>query len=111
MLERLTETGRCHGIELNVETTEVMRISKQPSRVQIVIDQKQPENVECYKYLDSMITNDTRCACEIKPCIALATAAFKRNKILFTSQLDLKLRKKPLDCYTWNAILHGVEGK
>jgi hypothetical protein len=47
--------------------TEVMGISKQPSRVQIVIDQKQPENVEYYKYFDSMITNDARCTCEIKP--------------------------------------------
>jgi len=86
-LESLIETGRCYGIELNVGKTEVMRISKQLSRVQIVIDQKQPENVEYYKYFDSMITNDARCTCEIKPCIALATAAFKRKKILFTSKL------------------------
>jgi hypothetical protein len=30
----------------NVEKTDVMRISRQPSPVQIMIDQKQPENVE-----------------------------------------------------------------
>jgi hypothetical protein len=32
-------------MELNVETTEVIRISGQPSVVQIAIDQKQMENV------------------------------------------------------------------
>jgi len=31
MIERLMETGRCYGIEMNVEKTTVMRISKQLS--------------------------------------------------------------------------------
>ena len=73
-------------------------------------DQKQSENVEYYKYFESMITNDRRSACEIKPSIAVAKAAFKRNQILFTRKLDLTLRKKPLDCYIWNTVLHGFEG-
>jgi hypothetical protein len=40
--------------------TEVMRIPRQPSIIQIIIDQKQPENVEFFNYLGSMITNDER---------------------------------------------------
>jgi len=40
------------------EASEVMRISRQPSPVTIMIDQKQLENVECFKYLGSMLTND-----------------------------------------------------
>jgi len=34
-------------MEMNVEKTKVMRISRQPSPVTIMIDQKQLENVEC----------------------------------------------------------------
>ena len=45
---------------LNVEKTKVMRISRQPSPVTIIIDQKRLENVECFKYLGSMLTNDGR---------------------------------------------------
>jgi hypothetical protein len=45
MIDRLTEIGRCCGMEINVEKTMVMRISRQPSTIQIMIDQKQPENV------------------------------------------------------------------
>ena len=45
-------------MEMNVEKTEVMRISRQPSPVTIMIDQKQLENVECFKYFGSMLTND-----------------------------------------------------
>jgi hypothetical protein len=28
MIDRLTETGRCYGMEINVDKTRVMRISK-----------------------------------------------------------------------------------
>ena len=45
MIDKLTEIGRCYGMEMNVEKTKVMRISRQPSPVTIMIDQKQLENV------------------------------------------------------------------
>jgi len=38
--------------------TKVMRISRQPSPVTIMIDQKQLENVECFKYLGSLSKED-----------------------------------------------------
>jgi hypothetical protein len=38
MTERLTEIGRYYGMEMNVEKTKVMRISRQGSTVQIMID-------------------------------------------------------------------------
>ena len=62
--------------------TKVMRISIQPSPVTIKIDQKQLENVECFKYLGSMLTDDGRCTCEIKSRIAMAKAAFNKKKKL-----------------------------
>jgi hypothetical protein len=40
---KLIVIGRCYGVEMNVEKTKVMRISRQPSGVTIVIEQKQLE--------------------------------------------------------------------
>ena len=57
-----------------------------------MIDQKQLENVECFKYLGSILTNYGRCTREIKSRIVMAKAAFNK-KTLFTSKLDLNLRK------------------
>jgi len=74
-----------------------------------MIDQKQLENVECLKYLRSMLTNDGRCTCEIKSRIAMAKAAFSKKKTLFTSKLDLNLRKKLIKCYIWSIALYGAE--
>jgi hypothetical protein len=55
MVDRLTEIGRRYGMEMNLEKkTKVMRISRQPSQIKIMIDQKQLENVEYFNYLGSM---------------------------------------------------------
>jgi hypothetical protein len=97
-------------MEMNVEKTKVMRISRQPSPIKIMIHQKQLENVEYFNYLGSMITNDARCTREIKSRIAMAEAAFnKKKKTLFTSKLDLNLRKKLVKCYIWSIALYGAE--
>ena len=58
MIDKLIEMGRSYGMEMNVGKTKVMRISKQPSPVTIMIDQKQLENVERFKSFGSMLTND-----------------------------------------------------
>ena len=94
---------------MNVEKTKVMRISRQPFSVKIMIDQQQLENVESFKYLGSILTNDARCACVIKCRIAMAKAAFNKMRALFTSTLDLELRKKRVKCYIWSIALYGVE--
>jgi hypothetical protein len=65
MIDKLIETGRCYGMEMNVEKTKVMRISRQPSPVKIMIDQNQLENVESFKYLGSILTNDGRCTVKL----------------------------------------------
>jgi hypothetical protein len=56
MIDRLNGIGRCYGMEMNVEKTEVMRMSRQPYPISIMIDQKQLEHVEYFNYLGSMIT-------------------------------------------------------
>jgi len=109
MIDKLIETGGCYGMEMNVEKTKIMGISKQPFPVKIMIDQKQVENVESFKYLGSMLTNDGRCTCGIKSRIAMAKAAFNKKRALFTSTLDLKLRMKPVKCYIWSTALYGAE--
>ncbi|PNF31501.1 hypothetical protein B7P43_G00777, partial [Cryptotermes secundus] len=75
----------------------------------IKIDQKQLENVKCFIYLGSLLTDDGRCTCEIKSRIAMAKASFSKKKSLFTSKLDLNLRKKLVKCYIWSIALYGAE--
>jgi hypothetical protein len=46
--------------------------------------------------------------CEIKSRTAMAKAAFNK-KTLFTSKLDLNLKKKLVKCYIWSIALYGAE--
>jgi hypothetical protein len=71
--------------------------------------QKKLENVEMFKYLGSILTNDGRCTREIKFRIAVAKAAFNKKKTLFTSKLDLNLRKKLVKCYIWRMSFYDAE--
>jgi len=109
MIDKLIEIGRCYGMGMNVEKTKVMRISRQPFLVKIIIDQKQLENVESFKYLGSILTNNGRFTCEIKCRIAMAKAAFNKKRTLFTSTLNLELRKKLVKCYVCSIALYGAE--
>ena len=103
MIDKLTEIGRRYGMERNVEKTKVMTISRHPSPVTIMIDQKQLENVECFKYLGSMLTNDGRCTREIKSRIAMAKAAFNKTRT-FYQQIGLKFEEET------NKMLHLEHG-
>jgi hypothetical protein len=40
---------------------------------------------------------------------ALTTLAFNKNKTLFTSKLDLNLRKKLMKCYNLSITTGGIE--
>jgi hypothetical protein len=39
MFDKLTEIGGCYGMEMNEKKTKLMRISRQPFPVKIMIDQ------------------------------------------------------------------------
>ena len=72
-------------------------------------DQKQLQNVESFKYLGSILSNDGRCTRDFTCRIAMAKAAFNKKRALSTSTFDLELRKKLVKCYIWSIALYGVE--
>jgi len=68
-----------------------MRISRHPSTIQIIRDQKQLENVEYLKCLSSMITNDAICARKINPGLPWEEQRWARRRLLPQTNLDLNL--------------------
>jgi hypothetical protein len=39
----------------------------------------------------------------------MVKAAFNKKKTVFTSKLDLRLRKKLVKCYIWRMAIYGAE--
>ena len=91
-----------------MEKTEVMRISRQLSPIQIVVDQKQAENVEYLNCFGSIIANDSKMCTRnlIQDCHA--EAAFNKKKVLLTSKFYLNLRNKLVKCHIWSIVLYGA---
>ena len=94
---------------MSVEKTMVMVITRQPSPVRSMVDQKQPDSVECITHVDILITCDARCAHAIKYSIAVTQGIFNKKNNLVTSKLNFKTRKKLTKCYTWNTDLYAAE--
>jgi len=46
---------------------------------------------------------------KLNPGLSWQKAAFNKKKTLFTSKLDLNLRKKLVKCYIWSMALYGTE--
>jgi hypothetical protein len=90
--DELVETGRCYGVEMNVERTKEIRIPTKPTPIQITIEYKQAENVEYFNYFCSLITNYARYEHEIKSSIVMTKAAFNKKRAVFTSKVELNLR-------------------
>jgi len=76
-------------MEINVGNTRVTTISRTPSIIQLTIDKKQPENVDYFNYLGSIVTNDASCTYEIKSWISRAKTAFNKKRALFARNLDV----------------------
>jgi hypothetical protein len=57
-----------------------------------------------------MITDDARCRTTraVKSRTAMTKPAFNK-KTLFTSKLDLNVRKKQIECCIWSIALCGAE--
>jgi len=56
-----------------------------------------------------LLTNDGRFTREIKSRTSVVKSAFSKKKTLFTSKLDLNLRKKLIKCYIWSMALYGAK--
>jgi hypothetical protein len=92
-----------------VDETKVMKMPRQPSHAQIMIDQVQPVCVEYCSYLGGMVTKTVICPREFTYRIAVAKAAFNNKKNVFTDSLEVNLRKKLEKCYIWSIDFHDAE--
>ena len=69
-----------------------------------LVDQKQLENVKCFKYLGSLLTNDGRCTREIKSRIDHGKSCIQQEEDSFYQQIGLKFEEET------NKMLHLEHG-
>ena len=75
-------------MEMNVEETKIMRMSRQPSPIPFIVDQAQLENVECFNCVGSVITNDDVCVCVCVVCVCEIRSKTVMAKTAFNKKTD-----------------------
>jgi len=80
VIDRRILGGRYYGMKMNVEKTKVMKSQDNNPQYRLW-ETKKLENVEYFKYLGSVVTNDERCTREIKYRIAMTMQHATRRKL------------------------------
>ena len=99
-------------INLGQGKTEVMGITKRAEDlvVNIGLDGRHITQVQSYKYLGVMVTDDGRCGTEVRKRIGMAKTSFNNmRKVLTNMNLSMKIRLRMLKCFVWSVLLYGCE--
>ena len=99
-------------MKLNTTKTKVMVVTKGSDmvRVNVRVGEEVLEQVEKYKYLGSLVTQDGRCVEDIKTRIAIAKNAFTKIKAMITNRaISINLRKRFIKAYVWSTLTYGFE--
>jgi hypothetical protein len=103
----LVDNERKYGLEINIDKSQVMRVSRSNKSLQIKVNNRELKQVDHFKYLESGLRRDGYCTREIKMRISIPKEAFTRKISLLTSKLNIELRKKWVRCYVWSIALYG----
>ena len=112
LIQALVQSSGEKGLKLNISKTKVMVISKgnENPRANISVGGEVLGQVERYKYLGSIVTQDGRCVEEIKTRVAIAKNAFNKIQTLMTNRsISLSLRKRFMKAYVWSTLMYGCE--
>ena len=105
MVNRLVDAGRKYGIKINIDKSQIMRVSRSNEILQIKVNTRELKKVDHFKRLGKVLTGDGYCTREIKMRIVIAKEAFNRKISLLTSKINIELREKLIRCY----VLYGSE--
>jgi Reverse transcriptase (RNA-dependent DNA polymerase) len=111
LMDRITQYSQQYGLNINVQKTKQMIISKKPiNGAHLYISGIRIERVKQYCYLGTIINEQWDNVQEIKCRIGKAKAVFNKMSAIFKSHhLSLETKIRHLRCYVFSVLLYGVE--
>ena len=113
--DSLSKTGKEYDMKINVKNSKVMRVCRNGSKqegdnsINITIEGQRVEQVNQFRYLGSLISDDGTFTAEIKCRIAMSKNAFSKRRELFSKRLSKELKKKVIMSIVWSVALYGSE--
>ena len=66
MVNRLVDTGRNYDTEINIDKSQVMRVSRRNESLRIKVGNRELKEVDPFKHLGTVLTRDGYCTREMK---------------------------------------------
>ncbi|KAI5635498.1 LIM domain-containing protein [Phthorimaea operculella] len=108
----MDQTFSEYGLKININKTKTLVTSKHPQQNRPISLNNTPlEEVKTFKYLGSIITNDSRCTPDIKARIAMAKKAFNGKKTLLKARISSHARKKLIKVTIIEGKIEGRRGR
>jgi hypothetical protein len=111
LIDQLEENSKKCGLDINIQKTNTMVISKTGEKPMINIKIKGVllKQVHNFLYLGHMIIDDGRCEQEIKRRIGMAKNTFNEMKYMLISKQINRLKMRLIKCYIYPTLLYGSE--
>jgi len=95
LMDNINRVTQKYGIKINVKKTKVMCSARQGGRkVEILIDGQKVEQVNHFKYLSTVISDDGYCEEDVRCRIAMAKKAFMEKKKVADKQIEYESEEK-----------------
>src|SRR5688572_15338090 len=112
MIDKLNDTCKEYGMDINVKKTKVMALSGDRvgngSQACLTLDGVPLEQVTRFKYLGSWISEDARYEEDIRARVGMARAAFWQNKEVMRGNIRLSTKLKIVNSYVFSIASYGV---
>jgi len=110
LLDKVETVSREYGLEMNTKKTKVMTITPQKEQITIICQGKELEQVETFKYLGAIITENGDCIKEIQARLGAARGAVRSLDCLWKDRsLHVKVKQRLLSSLVWTVALYGCE--
>jgi len=96
-------------MKINIKKTKVMKIGRQPSTMQIIVDGEILQQVEELKYLGSILSSSGYSEKDIRVRIGMVKSAFNKLKKLLIGGLKLEVKKRLVR--PWFGVWSGMGQK
>ena len=94
LMYKLNETAKKFSMKINIQKTNTMLVCRDGGGVaNITVDGQRVEQVQSFKYLGSIISEDGRSLTDVKYRIALAKEAFNKSRA-FDKRMESNIERK-----------------
>jgi hypothetical protein len=109
-MDRLSKTAKKYDMKINVKKTKTMVVSKTGGVTSnIQVDGRKIEQVEKFKYLGAILSEDGRCLEDVKARFGMAKDAFNKRKELLTKRFSQSVKKRIVKTLIWSVAMYACE--